>query len=273
MKKLTLLFGCLISLVLSTSAQYTHTFADPVMDITSNIKSGTNAWKLLPGGGVCLSKSLAVGSDASLWCTGTDHYVYEYVNGAWVKQTAMGTSVLSLAVQNVNVIYSLQPNGVCSGGNYGIFKWTGSAWTQPWSPGCLSELSLSLDGFLSGVNTSNQLWSSTNGGVTWTQWSSGWIYVNMAYGVMGCAINAGHSIYEVSNSNPAINIPGPTGQTIVGCVTTPLDKDTLVVTLGKNLRSGMEAAGTSKSTYRWSLTARLEIPPVSSRRSYSVALA
>jgi hypothetical protein len=227
MKKLILLFGCLISLVISASAQYTHTFSDPVMDITSDVKSGTNAWKAMPG--QCTLSTLSVGSDGLPWCVGTDQYVYSYAPSGWTKQTAMGTAVKSLAVQDGSSVYSLQSTTYCNGypPNLGIFKWNGSSWVQPSSNSCLIQMSVGVDGFVAGVNSFNQLWYSTNGGSTWTSWSTGWRYVNMWVGGVGCAVNVGNNVYEVSSSNPAVSLGSPAAG-LVGCASFPLDHGAVV---------------------------------------------
>lgn len=159
-KLMLLLFSQMLLPPVSTFAQYQTTYARGVTDITGYIKSGTNGWKLLAGGGTCLNGQVAVAYDGNLWCPGTDHYAYKFnvSTQTWTKQTAMGAHVLALVVQNDSAVWSFQDNQTCSGG-YKILKWTGSAWTQPNSTGCLGQLAVGRDGTLAGVSGQTSWWS------------------------------------------------------------------------------------------------------------------
>ena len=224
--KLLLLLFLPLFLATFALAQYGTTYSDPVADITPNAKSGANIWKLLPGGGDCQLQSASISTDGNLWCVGTDSHVWKFdmKTATWSKQASMGTAVAVLIVQNDNAIYSLQ--GVCSGQSPDryLYKWTGSVWSP--LPGCLSQATIASDGFMAGVtlqpNYHNYLWSSGNGGSSWGQWSTGWIHINMWASAIGCAVDQGGSIYQVSSTNPAVYL-GATPTTVVGCVVMPLD--------------------------------------------------
>ena len=222
-------------------AQYGTTYSTPLMDITPQIKSGTNAWKYLPkengaGNPQCLQNS-ASATDGTFWCVGTDHYPYRYdpSTKTWTKYAAMGTSVVQMVVQNVNNVFSMQRTSQCGviNGNqyYGLFHWTGTAWTQP-AVSCATNYSIGNDGFLTqaGWDSAHQvraLYYSTDNGVTWTYWSDSWLFVDMWSKDIGCAITTSNVAYEVSQSEPAVSLGSP-GGTLTGCFVLPLDNDAVV---------------------------------------------
>lgn len=202
------------------NAQYTTKYTTGVTDLTSYATTGTNVWKLLGGGGSCLANSLTI-SYGTLWCIGiSDGYAYKFTApSTWTKQTAMGSGLKGLAVQDANDVWSLQVTSGCTNNNnpfygYAVFKWSGSAWTL--KNGCLVQFQVGADGTLAGVNPT-QLWTSPDGGTTWTQLggNGGWTYASIAASNSLCAVNAG-KVYWLLSGAITLFSPQPSG-TIAGC--------------------------------------------------------
>lgn len=193
-----LLSALLVMAIYATESmgQYSTTHVKYPVDITSNTTSGTNAWKYLFGNPVCLPKSVVTGADLSTWCLGTNHYVYKYnlLPGTWIQQTAMGTSLIALAVRSKNEIYGLIP-GTCSGGP-GVVHWTGTLWEGP--NGCLVQLSVGWNGDLTGVNNANNKftapYTSSFGSRQWNYDGGSWSYSSLWGAGFGCAVTTGGQV-------------------------------------------------------------------------------
>ncbi len=145
-RKIVLAVCCLL-FALPLFAQYNTTYNVGVTDITSYLPT-VNAWKLLPGGGVCQANTLTEGGDGFIMCKGTDNYSYSYdiPSQTWKKWIGMGTAVKQLAVGSVNSVWSLQPTNYCTPyGLYGVFHWNGTVWSQPNTLACSAEFSVSGD--------------------------------------------------------------------------------------------------------------------------------
>jgi hypothetical protein len=228
---------CILQFILPVIAlgQYSNVVTNTNTDIsTTYAVNGTNAWKYMQGNPQCQLNSLAVGYDLSIWCVGTDHYPYQYgiISRKWTKQTAMGTGVIAMVVQDAKHVYSMQKESHCgvSGGiqYFAFLSWTGSAWTEPNTSACATNYTVGADGFMaaSGMDSSNgerALYSSPDTGVTWNLWSDNWTYVNMQDTNWGCAITTSGTLYMVSTTENASSYPNLPSGTPAGCITTPSD--------------------------------------------------
>lgn len=216
------LVAIVVLLAASAMGQYTTTHVGYPVDITSNTTSGTNAWKYMPGNPVCLSApgSIAAGGDLSIWCVGTDHHVYKYdmKTYQWDQQTAMGTSVVALAVRSANEVYGLMP-GNCSGGP-GVFHWTGTSWEGP--NGCLVQLSVAWDGVLTGVNNAHNKftapYTSNFGSRQWNDDGGSWNFSSEWGGGLSCAITSGGQVNVITPSASPKAMPSIPSGAAVGCV-------------------------------------------------------
>jgi hypothetical protein len=121
----------------------------------------------------------------------------------WTKVPAMGSGAAYVAVRNKNEIYALF--GACGASNlWAIHGWNGSSWRT--LSGCLSEISVTDDDVLIGINYTNSLaYFTTNPGVTptsWAQLAGGWTHIagynhELAFG------SAGYQLYQI---NPSTNV-------------------------------------------------------------------
>lgn len=195
-------------------AQYRTNYVQGVTDITSYATSGTNAWKLLPDGAICLQIYPAV--DGGVWCLGTDHqaWLYSTQSQTWAAQTELGSNLKAIAVEDYSHIWSLQTTSWCTGYGYSVYVWTGTAWSD--TNGCLSQFAVGGDSTIVGVNPSGQLWTLPSGG-SWTQigTNSGWTFAGTADQYSICGINNGQ-VYQVTDSGMVAASPQPPG-TSVGC--------------------------------------------------------
>lgn len=160
-------------------------------DNTPNAKV-LNVWHAVVGAPALIQR--ASGTDSS---GNVKHYgitstgaVWEYLDywapsnpNTWVQHPEMGT-VSALGVGLTGIVWSLQSTSFCTGvktGSFGVFKWTGSAWTQPSPTGaCVMQFSPAQDGTLTGIGTDTFIYESTNTGVLWSKVTgagSGWKYV------------------------------------------------------------------------------------------------
>ena len=207
---------------------YTTAYTGSSQDITNYAITGTNAWVYMGGTPVCQQNTLVVGAqDGSIFCKSPDGYQYQFnpVTKAWVKETAMGTGIISLAVQSVSNVFALKSVGHCGvyGGTqfYGVFHWSGSAWTEPSSTACVVQLAPASDQFLAAIgwdSTVKALYQSLDNGATWQLWSDSWKFVNMFTSENGCAINSGNQLYSVGVGNSAGALPAIPSGTVAGCV-------------------------------------------------------
>lgn len=93
-------------------------------------------------------------------------------HGVWSQNTAMGNSIAKMVLGGGGVIYSLQPNSYCTtnygAGFYGVYKWSGSAWTNQHSTSCVLNLSeAATDGTLIAIEQNGVPIYSTNQGASW----------------------------------------------------------------------------------------------------------
>jgi hypothetical protein len=207
--------------------QYTTNYQFGLSDISIYCASthGTNCWFALPGNGVCKANTLSYGQDGTLMCIGTDNYAYSFSGDTltWTKNSAMGASSTKLAVEDSTNIWSLQTTSYCTsqGNGSGIFFWNGTAWTQPSSTSCLSQLSVGSDGTLGGVTLKNYAYISTNGGVSWSKvgTGNGWTQLSVADNGDWCGVENGELWMEGGGTSPFAFTPSP--GTIVGCASAP----------------------------------------------------
>jgi hypothetical protein len=222
MKRIIALMFALVSMA---TAQYHTNYTYSLTDITTSATAGTSAWVNISG--QCQLNSLAHGYDLSVWCVGTDHYPYDFnkKTKVWTKHTEMGTSAISLVVQNANNVFSTQRTAYCDsfpGAQfYALFHWNGSAWAP--TQACGTNYTIGVDGFLSTTGYHNNITSlfySNDNGATWPVWSDGWKFVSMWNSKLGCAITTSGAIREISMTENAINVQNMPG-TAKGCLIVP----------------------------------------------------
>lgn len=109
----------------------------------------------------------------------------------WSSVSAMGSGAKYVAVRTQTEIYALFPGTGCTSPSYVIRQWNGSSWRT--LNGCLSELSITQEDTLVGVNAAGQAWFTTNPNastVAWAQITGTWTHMvgftaNMAFGTSG----------------------------------------------------------------------------------------
>jgi hypothetical protein len=182
-KTVSLAVATMIVFSLSMEAQYSTAYQCGVADLTNS--AGTvNLWWKLPGGQTCSPNTLVVGWDGTIMCvSGYAAYSYSITSRTWTKQTAMGSGILQLAVEDAAHIWALDVNK-------NLERWTGSAWVSDTC--CFNMISISGDGTLVGINTSQAIGESTNNGSTWTWYTNNtWTYVATGDAYTICAVSGG----------------------------------------------------------------------------------
>lgn len=198
-----------------TWGQYIHTYTTAQKDLSSYAPTN-NLWNSIVAS--CKPASLSVGNPGVYCVSSNDNYVWKYdmATHAGIKQTAMGTASLKLAVMDAGNVFALQPTQICANNGWGIFKWNEVSWTQPNPNACLSTLSVSgTDGVLAGANAGNP-WKSTDGGATWTRvdTATGWTQYASADASHFCGIK-NSVLYTATTGAPSAFSPSP--GTIAGC--------------------------------------------------------
>lgn len=253
MRKIVLLsaFLCFASLCWS---QYRVDYQTGITDNTTYcMATGHNCWKVLPGNGLCVGAAITMGADGIAYCISPgDFSIWSFnVNATgWNRITAMGLNARYLSAADSGHIYSLQVTAYCTGQNegFGIFKWTGSAWTQPNANMCLNTISVGFDGTVAGAKkTSKTIWVSNDGGATYSQPSGlvQWTQYNSADANNFCGVNGGTLMTQTgSQAWPVAFSPSP--GTIIGCamnLNAP-DQEVLLVWNGTTVKSFDFTAGT-----------------------------
>jgi hypothetical protein len=206
---------------------YTTTYSEGRMDLTPYAAT-KNLWKLLDGSGVCAPNSINASTSGAIACLGINDntpYVYSISGHAFTPQTAMG-AVQALAYRDSSNVWALKTTTYCSGyGLYGVFKWNGSAWTQPTSTSCLSTLVIGADNALIGIAhgspSGDEIFLSTDSDQTWTPLGGGWTNVSIYNASIACAVKSGHLYVLDPSSNTFALLPGQPSGTTAGCLDTP----------------------------------------------------
>ena len=218
--------------------QYHTDYTEGQYDITSFIQTGTNAWKDFGGTGSCQAGSLTESSDGNGWCVGfnpSDVWRYDRRARTWADQTAMGTTVKSLAVINDSLIFALRTAAHCptQGGIpfYGVFLWnsTNHTWSEPNTGACANQMTIGVDKTLTVIGwdtttSKRSIWYSTDQGVSWTLISDNWSYVYDFNIHSACAVSTTGHVYfltvttgstsQLGNLTDAVGCMNPQGDPV-----------------------------------------------------------
>jgi hypothetical protein len=195
------------------SAQYRGTSTFSWVSNISSCTGSTVCWHTLNGTGVLNAAKVFSrnGRIVALDASGNAYTYNDYPANSWTHQSSWGAGSQEAQYDGNGVAWSLRARTGCPTGSYGLYQWTGSAWSIVNS--CFQHFSVAADGgpqFLL-ISDSGTLWISNNSGTTVTTADQGHTYLSVS------SINSGGVSYvAVRTDNTVWTVTGSTWTQVTG---------------------------------------------------------